>query len=117
MEQKLIRLTDQKRKEIRRQAQLKKELDWLKRGAKARTSKPKDHINRVQKLISQSYLISKPELKISFLMERQGKTILELHNISKSLRKTIIPKLGAVSFKQVKKSVLLGPNGCGKTHF
>ncbi|HON32088.1 MAG TPA: ABC-F family ATP-binding cassette domain-containing protein [Candidatus Syntrophosphaera thermopropionivorans] len=115
VEQKLIRLTDQKRKEIRRQAQLKKELDWLKRGAKARTSKPKDHINRVQKLISQSYLISKPELKISFLMERQGKTILELHNISKSFEGKLLFQNLEHIFQAGEKIGIIGPNGCGKT--
>ena len=115
VEQKLIRLTDQKRKEIRRQAQLKKELDWLKRGAQARTSKPKDHINRVQKLISQSYLISKPELKISFLMERQGKTILELHNISKSFEGKLLFQNLEHIFQAGEKIGIIGPNGCGKT--
>ena len=115
VEQKLIRLTDQKRKEIRRQAQLKKELDWLKKGAKARTSKPKDHINRVQKLISQSYLISNPELKISFPRERQGKTILELHNISKSFEgQTLFQNLEHI-FQANEKIGIIGPNGCGKT--
>ncbi len=115
VEQKLIRLTDQKRKEIRRQAQLKKELDWLKRGAKARTSKPKDHINRVQKLISQSYLISKPELKISFLMERQGKTILELHNISKSFEGKLLFQNLEHIFQAGEKIGLVGRSGAGKS--
>ena len=72
---------DLQRKETRRQAQLKKEMKWLQRGAKARTAKPKDHLDRVKELIDKSYLTTEQELEISFQTQRLGKTILEIKNL------------------------------------
>lgn len=112
---KLLRETGIKRKETRRQAQLKKELDWLARGAKARTSKPKNHVDRVRELISKSYLISNTELNISFQTARLGKTILELHKLSKSYgSKALFRDIDHI-FQAHERIGIIGPNGCGKT--
>jgi ATP-binding cassette subfamily F protein uup len=112
---KLIRATDVQRKETRRQAQLKKELDWLARGAKARTSKPKNHVDRVKELLSKSYLISNQELDISFQTDRLGKTILELHRLSKSYgSKTLFEGIDH-NFQAMERIGIIGANGCGKT--
>jgi len=112
---KLIRATASQRKEIRRQAQLKKELDWLNRGAKARTSKPKDHIDRVKELLSKSYLISHQDLDISFQIDRLGKTILELHKLSKSYSGKALFTGIEHNFQNMERIGIIGPNGCGKT--
>ncbi len=45
-------LIDLQRKETRRKAQLQKEMKWLECGAKARTSKPKNHVDRVKELLA-----------------------------------------------------------------
>ena len=112
---KILRATDLQRKETRRQAQLKKELDWLGRGAKARSSKPKNHIDRVMELQSKSYLISNAELEISFQTDRLGKTILELHKLTKSLGgKELFYGLDH-NFQAKERIGIIGPNGCGKT--
>ncbi len=115
VEGQLIRQTDAQRKEIRRQAQLKKELDWLKRGAKARTSKPKNHVDRVRELLSKSYLISNQDLSISFQTKRLGKTILELHNLSKSYNGKQLFHGIDHNFQARDRIGIIGPNGCGKT--
>jgi ABC transport system ATP-binding/permease protein len=112
---KLIRATDLQRKETRRQAQLKKELDWLGRGAKARATKPKNHVDRVRELISKSYLISNAELDISFQTDRLGKTILELHKLSKSYGGLELFHDIDHHFQPRERIGVLGPNGCGKT--
>ncbi|MDP2173731.1 MAG: ABC-F family ATP-binding cassette domain-containing protein [Candidatus Cloacimonadaceae bacterium] len=112
---KLLRETGIKRKETRRQAQLKKELDWLARGAKARTSKPKNHVDRVRELISKSYLISNAELNISFMTARLGKTILELHKLSKSYGAASLFRDVDHIFQAQERIGIIGPNGCGKT--
>ena len=112
---KLIRATDLQRKETRRQAQLKKELDWLGRGARARATKPKNHVERVKELISKSYLISNAELDISFRTDRLGKTILELHKLSKSYGGRELFRDIDHIFQARERIGILGPNGCGKT--
>ncbi len=111
----LIRATDIQRKETRRQAQLKKELDWLNRGAKARATKPKNHVDRVRELLSKSYLISNAELDISFQTDRLGKTILELHKLSKSYGGQELFTDIDHNFQPRERIGILGPNGCGKT--
>lgn len=112
---KLIRATDSQRKETRRQAQLKKELDWLSRGAKARTSKPKNHVDRVKELLSKSYLISNAELDISFQTNRLGRTILELHRLAKSLGGKQLFEEVEHNFQNMERIGIIGANGCGKT--
>ncbi len=112
---KLIRAGDLDRKETRRMSQLKKELDWLSRGAKARTSKPKNHVDRVKELLSKSYLISNQELEISFQTDRLGKTILELHQLSKSYDSRSLFEGIDHNFQALERIGIIGANGCGKT--
>ena len=106
---------DVQRKETRRKAQLRKELKWLQRGAKARTSKPKDHLDRVKELIDKSYLSENKELDISFKTKRLGKTILEIRNISKQYDDKILFSNFNHNFQKFERIGIIGLNGCGKT--
>jgi ABC transport system ATP-binding/permease protein len=115
VEGQIIRQTDAARKEVRRHAQLKKELDWLKRGARARASKPKNHVERVKELLTKSYLISNQDLSISFQTKRLGKTILELHNLAKSYNDRLLFSHIDHNFLPKDRIGIIGQNGCGKT--
>jgi len=106
---------DVQRKETRRKAQLKKELKWLQRGARARTSKPKDHLDRVKELIDKSYLSENKDLDISFKTKRLGKTILEIKNITKQYDDKVLFKNFNHNFQKLERIGIIGPNGCGKT--
>ena len=106
---------DVQRKETRRKAQLKKELKWLQRGARARTSKPKDHLDRVKELINKSYLSENKDLDISFKTKRLGKTILEIKNITKQYDDKVLFKNFNHNFQKLERIGIIGPNGCGKT--
>ncbi len=106
---------DVQRKETRRKAQLKKELKWLRRGSRARTSKPKDHLDRVKELIDKSYLSENKDLDISFKTKRLGKTILEIRNISKQYDDKILFSNFNHNFQKLERIGIIGLNGCGKT--
>lgn len=106
---------DLQRKETRRQAQLKKELKWLNRGAKARTSKPKDHVERVKELIDKSYLTTNQELEIAFSTQRLGKTIMEIHNLRVAYEDKVLLDNFSYNFQKMDRIGIIGPNGCGKT--
>ena len=108
-------LIDLQRKDTRRSAQLKKELKWLQRGAKARTSKPKNHLDRVKELIDKSYLSNDAELDISFMIKRLGKTILEIQNVGKSYGNLELFKNFNHTFQKMERIGIIGANGCGKT--
>lgn len=112
---KLLREQDNLRKETRRQAQLSKELAWLERGARARATKPKNHVDRVKELLSKSYLISNKDLDISFQTDRMGRTILELHKLSKSYDGNRLFEDLDHNFQPLERIGIIGPNGCGKT--
>jgi len=112
---KLLRDVDAQRKETRRQAQLSKELQWLGRGARARATKPKHHVDKVKELLSKSYLISNSELDISFQTDRLGKTILELHRLTKSYGEHELFRDIDHLFQPRERIGIIGPNGCGKT--
>jgi len=115
LQKKEFDLLDSERKETRRRAQLKKEIKWLHRGAKARTSKPKNHIDRVKELIDKSYLVSNSELEIAFASKRMGKTILELKNVAKSYDEKHLFSGFSHIFQKMERIGIIGTNGCGKT--
>jgi ATP-binding cassette subfamily F protein uup len=115
LRKKEFELKDLQRKETRRATQLRKELKWLHRGARARTSKPKTHIDRVKELIDKSYLTNMTELDISFQTKRLGKTILEARKISKSYEEINLFKNFSHIFQKMERIGIIGANGCGKT--
>lgn len=114
LKQKELHRIDLERKETRRQAQLKKEMKWLQRGARARSSKPKNHIDRVKELLDKSYLTEDKELEISFQTKRLGKTILEINSISKSYDRKLVSNFSYL-FQKHDRIGIIGHNGCGKT--
>ncbi len=115
VEKKQNAITDLNRKETRRKAQLQKELKWLQRGAQARTSKPKNHIDRVKELLDKSYLVENKELEISFTSNRLGKTILEIGHLNKAYGEEKLLQDFSHMFQKNERIGILGPNGCGKT--
>ncbi len=116
LEKKAMELIDLQRKETRRQSQLKRELKWLNRGARARSSKPKNHLDRVHDLMNKSYLKPENKMKISFQTVRQGKTVLEVHNITKKYDKNLFSNFSHF-FTKGEKVGIIGDNGSGKTTF
>ncbi len=105
-------VTEQRNKTV-----LKNELKWLGRGAKARSTKQKARIERIEKLRS-NVSLKEEEMDASVLSERRlGKKILELKDISKSYGgKKIINPFSYV-FKKGERIGIIGPNGSGKTTF
>ena len=115
LKRKELEEVDLQRKETRRQAQLQKEMKWLQRGAKARSSKPKDHVDRVKELIDKSYLTTQKELDISFQTQRLGKTILEIKNLVVGYEDNTLLKDFSYNFQKQDRIGIIGPNGCGKS--
>ncbi len=95
---------------------LRKELDWVRRMPKARTTKSK---SRVDKYFELKEVVSgqtdSSELEIDIEMERLGTKILELHHISKSFQNKKLIENFSYKFKLRDRVGLIGPNGAGKT--
>ncbi len=97
---------------------LKKELDWMRRQPKARTTKSKSRIDAfydTKERASQNKTEQEMELGIS--MQRMGGQILELEHIHKSYDDTVILDDFSYSFKKGEKIGIIGKNGVGKSTF
>lgn len=96
----------------------KKELDWMRRQPKARTTKSKSRIDDfydIKERASQRRKDHKVQLEIN--MERLGSKIVELHNISKMFDEKVVLNKFDYVFKRGERIGLIGKNGTGKTTF
>ena len=105
--------------EIEKAKQLyKKELDWIRRSPKARTTKSKSRIGSFYKTEAKAKSGSKEkELQLSVKMTRIGGKILELKKVYKSYKDLIITKGFDYTFKKGERIGIVGKNGTGKSTF
>lgn len=96
----------------------RKELDWMRRQPKARTTKSKARIDSFYDLekIAKKRLEEK-KLEFNVKMSRQGRKILEIKNLNKSFGDLKILNDFEYVFKKGERIGLVGPNGSGKTTF
>jgi ABC transport system ATP-binding/permease protein len=99
----------------RREALMRRELAWLKRGAKARTTKQKARVDRAEELLRQPSEAQRAELEISVGFSRMGKKILELDHVSKSYGGQTLIESFSYNLKRGDRIGVIGPNGSGKT--
>ncbi|WMJ79226.1 ABC-F family ATP-binding cassette domain-containing protein [Clostridium sp. MB40-C1] len=101
--------------EIKRQNLLRRELAWIRRGAKARSTKQKARIDRFNDLSSQETERKSEKVDISVSSSRLGKKVINLNNISKIFEgKKIIDDFSFI-FKKEDRVGIIGSNGIGKS--
>ena len=105
--------------EARRQNLLRKELAWLRRGAPARTSKPKFRIDAANELIANEPPPRDAVELLAFANARLGKTVFELHDATISVgppdaRRELAEHVN-LDIGPGQRFGVLGPNGAGKT--
>jgi len=101
--------------EAKRQNLLKKELAWLRRGAPARTSKPKFRIDAANALISNVPEIRDPVSLAKLATTRLGKKVIELEDVSVSFDKNKVLKPLTWKLAPGERTGILGANGAGKS--
>nr|WP_262917149.1 ABC-F family ATP-binding cassette domain-containing protein [Subsaxibacter sp. CAU 1640] len=96
----------------------KKELEWMRRQPKARTTKSKSRIDDFHVIKEKAHQRRKDhQVQLELNMERLGSKIVEFHNVSKSFgEKTILNKFEYV-FKRGERIGIIGKNGTGKSTF
>ena len=82
LEKKMERLALEASMEEKRQNLIRKELAWVKRGAKARTTKQKARLQRFDELVNKDTYTPDEKMDISVGSTRLGKKIIEIHHIS-----------------------------------
>lgn len=101
--------------EQKRQNLLRSELAWIRRGAKARTTKQKARIERFEKLKEQDIVHRSGDLEMSVASARLGKKILEIEHLSKKIEdRTLVDDLSYIAVPGDRVGIV-GPNGSGKS--
>ena len=94
----------------------RKELEWMRRQPKARTTKSKSRIEAFYETEKTAKMDTrKQELELDFGMKRLGKKILELRNINKKFGDKIILNNFSYQFQRGEKVGIIGKNGVGKS--
>jgi len=94
---------------------LRKEIAWMQRGARARSTKQKAHIQRYEALASMEYKEEVGDVMIRTISSRLGKKTIELEGVSKSYGdKRLISEFSYIFLRDDRVGIL-GPNGCGKS--
>ena len=101
--------------ERKRQSILRMELEWAKRGCRARTTKQRARLERLEALKNGTAPVRDQNVEIDSVETRMGKKTIELHHISKSFgEKVCIRDFNYIVLKNQRLGII-GPNGCGKS--
>jgi ABC transport system ATP-binding/permease protein len=101
--------------EDKRQNTLRRELAWLRRGAKARTTKQKARIQRVESLQEETGPAAKGSVEFAIGSQRLGKKVIEVEGLSKSLDGNKLVDGLDYLIVPGERLGIIGPNGSGKT--
>lgn len=101
--------------ERKRQSILRKELEWVKRGARARSTKQKARLERFEELKNAAGPIADAKVEIGSAASRLGKTTVEISHIGKHYDDKVLMNDFSYIFLKNDRIGFIGPNGCGKT--
>lgn len=115
LELKASREEDMLASERKRQSILRKELEWVKRGARARTTKQKARLERYEELKNTNAPVFDSKVELESVASRLGKTTVELQGISKSFGDKVLMKDFTYIFLKDDRIGFVGKNGSGKS--
>ena len=93
----------------------KKDLAWMLRGARARSTKQKAHIKRFEELKDRKKPEEERAMELSSLSVRMGNKTIILDGLTKKYGERILFSDFSYHFKKLDRIGIIGPNGCGKT--
>ncbi|WNZ48118.1 ABC-F family ATP-binding cassette domain-containing protein [Leptolyngbya boryana CZ1] len=97
------------------QGVLRRELEWLKRGAKARSTKQKARIDRVHEMQETEFKQAQTKVQISTAGRRIGKKVVELEKVTKGFGDRTLIKEFTYNFNPEDRVGIIGGNGAGKS--
>ena len=101
--------------ERKRQSILRVELEWMQRGARARSTKQKAHIQRYEALRDQKAPETDGRVEMESAASRLGRTTVEISDLSKSYGDKVLLKDFTYIFLKDDRIGIIGPNGAGKS--
>ncbi|ARI75958.1 ABC-F family ATP-binding cassette domain-containing protein [Halobacillus mangrovi] len=115
LEKKAEREEQERQAEMKHRNTLKRELAWLKAGVKARTTKQKARIQRVEAMKDKSFETNKENVDMAIGSTRLGNQVIELEGVSKSFGGQALIKDFNYLVVPGERLGIIGPNGSGKT--
>lgn len=115
LELKALREDMENAAERKRQSILRNEIQWMLRGARARSTKQKAHIARYEELRDMKAPEQDSQIEISAMGKRMGRTTVELRHVSKSYGERLLFSDFSYIFLKQDRIGFIGPNGCGKS--
>jgi ATP-binding cassette subfamily F protein uup len=94
---------------------LRRELEWLKRGPKARSTKQKARIDRIREMQGQEFKQTSGKVDISTVGRRIGKKVIDLTSVSKAYGDRTLIKDFTYTFSPEDRVGIIGSNGAGKS--
>ncbi len=99
----------------KRQSLLRKELEWIQRGARARSTKARFRVERYEELSKAPTIEENANLEISASFSRLGRKTIEFENVSKAYGDRQLIRDFSYILRRDDRLGILGPNGCGKS--
>lgn len=93
----------------------RKDLAWIQRGARARSTKQKAHIQRFEALRDREKIIEDRDVEMQSLASRLGGKTIECNGLSKRYGDRVLFQDFTYIFGKVDRVGIIGPNGCGKS--
>lgn len=101
--------------ERKRKSLLRTELEWLNRGARARSTKQKAHIDRIRAMQEMKDIQEEKRVVLDSVASRMGNKTIEVRGISKAYGDRKLINNYSYIFLKDDRIGIIGPNGCGKT--
>lgn len=101
--------------ERKRQSLLKKELEWIQRGPRARATKQRYRVERFEEMSNQKVNLDQEKLQMNSMHARLGKKIIEVDCISKAYGDRRLFHDFSYNLLRGDRIGIIGANGCGKT--
>lgn len=115
LEQKAARLDMENAAARKRSSILRRELEWIRRGAQARSTKQKARIQRFEEMSAVRGPQAEAKLQLSSTSSRLGKRIIECENVGKAMGGRQLVSGFTHMILRDERMAIVGPNGCGKT--
>ena len=115
LELKEERMAMEEASERKRQTILRTELQWIRRGARARSTKQKGRIQRFEELSARKGPEEDGDVEMSSLSSRLGRTTVEISHLSKSYGDKVLLSDFNYIFLKNDRIGIIGPNGSGKS--
>lgn len=115
VEKKMIRQEEERIAEQKHKNRLRNEMEWLKRGARARSTKQRARIERIQQMQERTFHKGDEQIEIQVGASKLGSKVIELENASKKINERTLWESFSFIVTPDSRIGIIGPNGAGKS--